>query len=51
MGFWGGNSRNDVHRELGLEIELGFELILGLDFDLDVDFFELHDLMKASMTP
>lgn len=40
-----------MHRELGLEIELGFELILGLDFDLDVDFFELHDLMKASMTP
>lgn len=40
-----------MHRELGLEIELGFELILGLDFDLDVDFFELHDLMKASITP
>lgn len=40
-----------MHRELGLEIELGLELILGLDFDLDVDFLELHDLMKASMTP
>lgn len=50
-GFLGGNSRNDVHRELGLAVELGLELILGLDLDFSLDFLELHGLMKASMTP
>lgn len=51
-GFLGGNSRNDVHRELRLELgDLNSFLTLALV--LNLDFLELNlviVLMKASMT-